>query len=451
MEPSRLGSRIRDVLRQGGAHPVPAAEPPDAAVAPPARAAAAGEAILRALGGVFEGATDAATACVVVEREYEGRGRHGDDVIGEYARQARALIGHAGLLSGRLDDLVRLPLLFFDLETTGLSGGAGTHAFLVGCGFFDGDAFRTRQFFLTSYAVERRLLTSVATELAGAGALVTFNGKTFDLPVIETRYLFNRLAVPSADLPHLDMLHPARRMWRGLRDDESRHVEGEDEAPSGCSLGALEQAVLGFRRTGDVPGSEIPARYFQYVRTGEAGPLAPVLEHNRLDLLSLAGLTVRALRLIDGGPAAARTARECLAIGRMYERAGRSDDAAGCYERAAGWGRGTGVIRVEAVRRLAALHRRARRHAEAAGLWEALVRDEDCPPGVAREAAEALAIHHEHRSHDLLAARRYARRCLTHTGTRAEQQARKRLARVERKLEGAESRRPGGLLAGEGN
>ncbi len=449
MEPSRLGSRIRDVLRQGGARQDSAVPTPAPAAAPDAAAA------IEALGGSAYEAHG--QTCILVERDYPATGRHGHDLVGDYARLAGGLAGHAGVLSGRPEQPIRPPLVFFDLETTGLSGGAGTHAFLVGCGLFDGDTFRTRQYFLTSYAVERGLLLSVADELASAGLLVTFNGKSFDLPVIETRYLFHRLAVPSAALPHLDMLHPARRMWRGMRpgavDADERATPAE--APSGCTLGALEEAVLGVRRTGDVPGSEIPARYFHYVRTGEAGPLAPVFEHNRLDLLSLAGLTIRGLQLVEGGPAAARTARECLALGRMYERLARRDEAADCYGRAAVWtdagGPLAGEVRVEALRRLATLHRRARRHGQAARLWEALIEDGASPPAVAREAALALAIHHEHRSHDLVAARRYARRCLTHAGTRAEQQARKRLARVERKLDGRAAEGPGGLLAGDGS
>ncbi|HVB38114.1 MAG TPA: ribonuclease H-like domain-containing protein [Vicinamibacterales bacterium] len=450
METSRLGSRIRDVLRQGGTRHGTGVPPP----AVPAASDVA--ATLDALGGTWQDADDAqgagGEACLVVEREYPADGRHGHDAVGEYARLTGELAGHVGVLAGHPDQPVRPPLLFFDLETTGLSGGAGTQAFLVGCGFFDGSVFRTRQFFLTSYAAERRLLLSVAAQLAGAGVLVTFNGKTFDLPVIETRYLFHRLAVPSADLPHLDMLHPARRMWRGARADGD-DADGDAEARSGCTLGALERAVLGFRRTGDVPGSEIPARYFHYVRTGEARPLVPVFEHNRLDLLSLAGLTVRGLRLLEGGPATAGSPRECLALGRMYERLARRDEAADAYERAAGWPGSedeTALVRVEALRRLATLHRRERRHAQAASLWEALIDDEACPPAVAREAAEALAVHHEHRSHDLLAARRYARRCLTHAGTRAEQQARKRLARVERKLDERTPATVGGLLASDG-
>src|SRR6185295_1010119 len=124
------------------------------------------------------------------------------------------------------------PLLFFDLETTGLSGGAGTYPFLVGFGWFDDDgAFLTRQFVLVRFADERSMLGAIAGEVSGAGALVSFNGRSFDAPLLETRYLYHRLAWAAGTLPHLDMLHVARRFWK-------RDVVAIE---SSCSLAALEQ------------------------------------------------------------------------------------------------------------------------------------------------------------------------------------------------------------------
>ena len=128
------------------------------------------------------------------------------------------------------------------------------------------------------------MLALVGAIFRDAGALVSFNGKSFDAPVLETRYLFHRLGGRSAQLPHVDMLHPARQFWQ--RDGDGRTGDGE----SGCSLVRARRACARRPRAGDVPGFEIPARYFQFMRTGDARPLAAVLEHNRLDLLSLAGL-----------------------------------------------------------------------------------------------------------------------------------------------------------------
>src|SRR6185503_1956985 len=140
---------------------------------------------------------------------------------------------------------------------------------------------------------------------------------TFDLPLLETRFSLQRMPTPFADIAHVDMLHPARRMWR--------------EAEVECRLTYLEQALCGHERESDVPGFEIPSRYFQFVRSGDARPLEAVLEHNRLDLVSLALVMARAITLVERGPAAAHSAYECLGLARIYDRAGRGDDAEAAY------------------------------------------------------------------------------------------------------------------------
>jgi hypothetical protein len=222
---------------------------------------------------------------------------------------------------------------------------------------------------------------------------------------------------------------------------------------SSCSLQALERQLVGFRRTGDVPGFEIPARYFQFVRSGDAAPMGAVLEHNRLDLLTLAALTARLLNLASSGPDAIGDAREALALGHVYARAqqqvqaGDSPRAGELGERArASFRRAIDrcrsprgaydPIRIDALRALALACRRARRHDEAAAWWRELVEMRGCPTPVLREATEALAIHHEHRVRDLAAAKTFALRNLEEgTDRRWTAAARYRLTRLERKLE----------------
>jgi uncharacterized protein YprB with RNaseH-like and TPR domain len=304
-------------------------------------------------------------------------------------------------------------LLFLDLETTGLAGGAGTYAFLIGCAWFDGGVFRVRQLVLSSFSAERVLLETLR-ELAGsASTLVTYNGKTFDVPLIDTRFLLHRMPTPFGELPHVDLLHPARRLWRS----------DEDGAQGSCRLIALEQGLLGYEREGDVPGFEIPSRYFHFVRSGDARPLEAVLEHNRLDLLALAMMTARAVRLLDEGSPAASSAREALGLGRLFERAGRSADARDCFTRATALG-GDPPTQAEALRALALSCRRERRYEEAAAAWRRLLDLRRCPPQHAREAMEALAVHHEHRVRDLAQAYVFASQ-LTDTH---------RLARLNRKM-----------------
>ena len=309
-------------------------------------------------------------------------------------------------------------LLFVDLETTGIAGGAGSYAFLVGCGWFDRGRFHVRQYLLSSFASERALLEAVRDVAGDVDAVVTYNGKSFDLPLIETRYSLNRLTTPFADMPHVDMLHHARRLWHG--DDE------------GHRLSSLETSLLGHEREGDVPGFEIPARYFRYVHTGDARPLGAVLEHNRLDLLSLALLTARAAQMLDEGVTSAATAREALGIGRLYERAGMTSDALACFARAADMGPG---VCPDALYAHAVLLRRLRRYEAAASAWQRLLDLDDCPARLEREAAEALAVHYEHRLRSLPSARRLAMRSLLLDMTHARREAiEHRVARLDRKL-----------------
>jgi uncharacterized protein len=362
---------------------------------------------------------------LVVERKYPPGYRHGRLTVADCLPPWRRLhlLASAARLPGsssEADTVATERTLFMDLETTGLAGGAGTYAFLVGCGWFDGGVFRLRQFFLADFGAERALLEALGELARTVACVVTYNGKAFDLPLLETRFSLQRMPTPFADVLHVDMLHPARRMWR------QEEVE--------CRLTYLEQALCGHEREDDVPGFEIPSRYFQYVRSGDARPIEAVLEHNRLDIVSLAMLTARAAQLLDEGPSAAMTTREALGMGRLYERAGLVADAIASYIRAAEVADGANV-RVEALRASAILLRRLRRYEEAAVRWRALLVAPHCPPAYAREANEALAVHHEHRARDLEAARMFAVQSLTLHATPVRQQAtRHRLARLDRKL-----------------
>src|SRR5207302_806542 len=146
--------------------------------------------------------------------------------------------------------------LFLDTETTGLAGGPGTYAFLVGAGWIEGDAFVVTQHFMRDLDEEPALLAALAPLLERAGGVVTFNGSGFDLPLLETRFVLARRRWP-ATLPHLDLLRPSRRVWTGCLDD--------------CRLGTLERDVLGLSREEDVPGAVIPSLYFDWLRRRRAG------------------------------------------------------------------------------------------------------------------------------------------------------------------------------------
>jgi uncharacterized protein len=402
----------------------------------------------QALGGEWRERTEG--AFIFVERFYPAEARHGRVALGSIVERlvsgvdALGLLGRAWPSSSGLgysdgssldsagEGLDPPALCFLDLETTGIAGGAGTQAFLVGCASVESDGLRVQQFLLPAFEHERALLAELSTWAEERQALVTFNGRTFDVPLIETRFLFHRLRFPLGEMPHLDMLHPARRLWKARPSIVAPPLDDES-----CRLSVLERHLAGVHRVGDVPAFEIPSRYFQFVRYGDARPLEAVLEHNRLDLLSLALVTAHAIALIDRGPSAATHPHECLGLGRVYERAGCTEEAEACFLRAARWMAQVGHepwARAEALRGLAVCRRRAGRPAEAADAWRELADLPGCPVGLRREAREALAIYYEHRVRDFTRARTLALELLAdadHDRWRARVEH--RLGRLDRK------------------
>jgi uncharacterized protein len=386
---------------------------------------------------------------LIVERRYESDRFHGTRRVGD----CNVADGDTLKL---LDPTLRPPdgdgsrTLFVDLETTGLSGGAGTVAFLVGCGWFDMGAFQVRQFLLTSYASERALLCAVAECFGATSLLVTYNGKTFDVPVMETRWLFHRMPLPLESVRHFDMLYPARRLWRARLRAEASAKAGEgtvgDGSEGGCRLGTLERVLCGVSRVGDIPGMDIPGRYFRFLRSGDALPLEPVLEHNRLDLISLAAVCAHAVQLVEEGTARCRDAAEAVALGKVYERAGCLDRAIAAYERAAADPSAHIDVVLEAIYRLGLRLRRERRFAEAADCWRRLLEVKQGRVGrrstllapLRQFAVEALAIHHEHRERDYEGAKDLTLQLLDESvdgDVRPKTEAtRNRLARLEKKI-----------------
>jgi uncharacterized protein YprB with RNaseH-like and TPR domain len=380
---------------------------------------------------------------IVVDREYTADMRHGHLPIGDIVStitsgtDALRLMGQAwpaanGVVSGVAEDPpLQARMLFLDLETTGLFGGAGTQAFLVGCASIEGSSIRVRQFLMPGFEHERAVLNELRSLAKEHGAVCTYNGRSFDVPLVETRFMFHRVPCPLDGVPHLDMLHAARRLWR------HRPVTiGPDNDDSACTLGVLEKHIAGLHRIGDVPGYEIPSRFFTFVRSGDARPLEAVMEHNRLDLISLAAVLARAIVLINHGPSAATSAQEAYGLARVYERGGAHDNAEASLLKAIEFVRRVGSdpeLHAEALRRLAWIRRRDRRPHEAAEAWNELAVLPRCAAALRREAKEALAIHHEHRLKDLQAARQHALDLLS-DGTANPTRVQHRLDRIERKL-----------------
>jgi hypothetical protein len=267
--------------------------------------------------------------------------------------------------------------VFLDTETTGLAGGTGTAAFLIGLGWVEGERFVVRQYFMRDYHEEAALLHGLGEDLRRFDRLVTFNGKMFDVPLLDARFRLSRARFPLEEAPHLDLLHPARRLWK-LRLES-------------CRLQSLERELMSLRRQGDIPGEEIPGVFFDWVRRRDARMMARVFEHNRQDIVSLAALAVLACQWVEDGRA--EDPRDVLSLARVLERAQQFERSDSAYRRAAGLD--AGPLRAQALARLAWRARRSGDRERALALWA--------------EAAEAgevegwrqIAIHHEHRTREL--------------------------------------------------
>jgi len=259
----------------------------------------------------------------LVEQDYPVAHRHGSAslsvtaplrVIAEWAREPRLAQADPNTFA------------FLDTETTGLAGGSGTYAFLVGVARYDGEAFHLAQFFMRDPAEEPALLWALTEFLQPCQALVTFNGKAFDVPLLNARYITNGKEPSLAAVAHLDLLPLARRLWR-------------DRLPS-RALGYLEAHILGFTRSqDDVPGWVIPGLYFDYLRAGDARPLKGVFYHNAIDVLSLAALLNYVAEMLDAPLSADRKpqrihihAIDLVAMGKLFEDLRHLETAVGLYE-----------------------------------------------------------------------------------------------------------------------
>ena len=225
------------------------------------------------------------------------------------------------LSAGAIPSAAPTTWAFLDTETTGLAGGSGTAAFLIGVGSIDQEGFRVRQFFMRDYCEERSMLHALAAYLARFDVLITYNGKSFDQPLLETRYTMCRSRHPFATMEHLDLLYGARRLYK-LRFES-------------CRLVNLENQILGLEREADVPGELIPYYYFDYLRTRHAFRLIPIFHHNVLDIVTLAcltGLIPAAFR--DPAGIQARHGADLLGLARWLRDSGRLEEAHSLMRRA---------------------------------------------------------------------------------------------------------------------
>ncbi len=363
--------------------------------------------------------------CFVLDHVYNLDHQHGNDRLADLLEMTPATVAPF-VQDARLAQHDFRDFLFLDTETTGLAG-AGTLAFMVGVGFFEptahGERFVVRQYFLRDHGDEPALLLLLDELLVQKAGLVSFNGRSFDVPLLEGRYIMNRMPTDLRDRPHLDLLHPARRLWR--------HRLGS------CALGSLEGSLLGLHRSQeDVPGWLIPSLYNNYLRSDDARELVRVFYHNQIDMVSMVTLAARVTRLLSQ-PDPADHPIDLYSLGRWQADLGLHD-AAEQNLRLAAQGDLPLALYHENLHRLALLLKRNGRAAEALPLWQQIAATsfDDV------SAHEELAKYYEWQTQELPQALLWTEQALNlmaSWGRRgqhhpAQAELAHRLARLERKL-----------------
>jgi hypothetical protein len=293
-----------------------------------------------------------AGACYLISRAYAPSTLHGPHRLEEWHHLSAPTLA---MLAGdpRLEHVQPGQYIFLDTETTGLGGGA--FAFLVGIGCFEQTGFVVRQYFLREPGEEKAMLGLLGSLLSAGGALVTFNGRTFDVPLLTGRLVMSRRSPAISSLPNLDLLHPARRLWRRRLDS--------------CALGSLESEILGVHRThNDVPGSLIPYLYRRYLETRNACDMVRVLYHNEIDLLSMVSLGVRLAAAFARPDRPGMPGDDRLSLARWFEGQGRTAEAQAAYQAVLDEA-GDSEIRYDALVGLAYLFKRTEHREEAVPLW----------------------------------------------------------------------------------
>ncbi|MGH9320416.1 MAG: ribonuclease H-like domain-containing protein [Vicinamibacteria bacterium] len=319
-----------------------------------------------------------------VERFFPLEHRHGRVELGRLLEVPRE--SFSILAKGSEEAEIALErALFVDVETTGLAGGSGTYAFLIGLGFVEDGTFVLRQLFMRDYREEAAMLRALREVVSRAELLVSYNGKSFDVPLLESRFVLTRQSFSFEERLHFDLLHPARSLWKARFES--------------CRLSELEQWLLGIERENDVPGHLIPDIYFRFVRTGDASQIPYVFEHNAQDILSLAALTVSASDMLDEENLPENPIDD-FSLGRLFERVLEPERSMLHYGRAVAAGL-TGSARRRSLRGLAELHKRRGERERARELWEELSREDGLESVL---ALHELAMHWEHRERDFASA-----------------------------------------------
>lgn len=352
--------------------------------------------------------------CLCIENRYPLSWHHGGYAIGSLSQNSGSLSCLPLVFQGANTPSSLNELVFLDTETTGLSGGAGTVAFLAGIGCFEDDEFVLRQFFMEDYDQEAALLECFYEYTHKHPFLVTFNGKAFDYNLIKSRFIFNRMPQKLKEPNHFDLLYPSRKLWKLKLNS--------------CSLKMLEEFILGETRTDDIPGEEIPGVYFRYLDNRITRDILRVIEHNRQDVITLVSLLSKVIDIVAAPLENTEDGYELYGAGRIYENNSLDRLAIECFKEA---------CILPADKRLAAIYKKSGQYDSAAIIWEKLSMEQGI---TAIQSFIELSKHHEHRTGSLQDAKSAAANALNIASSvpvtnNVYVELERRINRLERKLE----------------
>ncbi len=348
----------------------------------------------------------------LVSRMNRSASTHGHRTIHEawnFDMSAAAMLANNPIISAFSSE----DALFLDTETTGLAGGTGTMAFMIGLGWFEDGHFQVRQILARDFGEEKAALFYLKEIAARKKFLVTFNGKAFDVNLLTTRFILNKLQSDLANLPHLDLLHPSRRIL-------GHRLEN-------CRLVTLESDILGVQREGDIPGWEIPQRYFDWLKRRDPRLLADIFEHNRLDVVSMATLTAHLVEILTA-QALKQYAHpdDYLAAARLLLKRANDEGVekildifqeGGCTD-----------FSDQSKKKLAQLYKRTGKINEAAQIWRQMAA---CEP-VEFYAVSEMAKYLEHRAKDYVQAKELIETAFARDNTFSEDERASLLLRLQR-------------------
>jgi uncharacterized protein YprB with RNaseH-like and TPR domain len=398
---SELRKRIEEVMNRRD-HIAPAVVPQPRSSAVPLERVVEGEEVATGHGRFF------CSRSTLTGSDFHGHSRVSD--LADLSMEAAAFLAGSQALKGfSLEDG-----LFLDTETTGLAGGTGTFPFLIGLGWFEKGSFVTSQLFARDFSEERSMLAFLSELASTKRFLVTFNGRAYDLNLLSSRYILNRAEDVLLGMPHIDLLHPSRRMF-AHRLENARLV-------------TIEAHVLGVRRTDDVPGYEIPQRYFDWLKRRDGRLMEDVFRHNRLDIVSMASLLKHLAGLVEGGHEMPDAhPGDLLCAARLHHDRGDLASARRMLEPLVDSTRPE--IALGARRSLSLIHKRSLQWDEAVCLWKDIIAMQ--PYDVF--AAEELAKWYEHHARELGMAMELVQRILDearHLGVAERQSLEHRMKRL---------------------